>query len=538
MVSIRTTQPLELVCMDFLTLETSKGGYQHILVITDHFTRYAQAIPTKNQTAKTTAEALLHGFILHYGFPLRLHSDQGRNFEGKLIQELCKLTGISKSRTTPYHPSGNGQCERFNRTLLNMLGTLDPEKKTNWKDYVGTMVHAYNATRHDTTGQAPAFLMFGRQPRLAVDLIIGVPEEEERTYGQYVEALREKLKESYRIATGEIEKKQLSQKKGYDTKARAAVLNPGDRVLLKILAFEGKHKIADKWERDAYLVCDQPNQDIPVYVIQREDGTGKRKTIHRNNLLPISHLPIGEQPIPKPAKKKKKKPVTRRAQEEPEPEGDTESTSSSDSESSDLLIPPFPFKDVEPDPPQTEPVAEHREPPENQGDSGSEDTDTDTGESDNSSELQQEDEDHIQAEEGDDNQNQAEERDDDQNHAEDESAHGGSDQSEMEDHPSSDSSESEREEVEPAPEPQRPAPEPKQPAPEPQRRTSTRTRKPPQRYRPDDYVNFRCQDVSKRGRHQDWAEKANFLASLAARQTFTQLPDDVSRTILQIVADG
>jgi transposase InsO family protein len=92
--------------MDFLGLETSKGGYQYILVITDHFTKYALAVPTKNTTARTTAEAFLNNFVVHYGFPKRIHSDQGANFEGKLIKELCELAGMTKSRTTPYHPQG------------------------------------------------------------------------------------------------------------------------------------------------------------------------------------------------------------------------------------------------------------------------------------------------------------------------------------------------------------------------------------------------------------------------------------------------
>ena len=123
--SITTTQPLELVCMDYLKLEMSKGGYQYILVITDHFTRYALAIPTKNMTARTTAEAFFNNFVVHYGFPRRIHSDQGANFESKLIRELCSITGMTKSRTTPYHPMGNGVTERFNRTLLGLLGTFD-----------------------------------------------------------------------------------------------------------------------------------------------------------------------------------------------------------------------------------------------------------------------------------------------------------------------------------------------------------------------------------------------------------------------------
>ena len=117
LVSITTQQPLELVAMDLLTLEMSKGGFQNILVITDHFTKYAVAVPTKNQTAKTTADALFYNFIVHYGLPLRLHSDQGANYESKIIHELCQMSGISKSRTTPYHQSGNGLTERMQPML-------------------------------------------------------------------------------------------------------------------------------------------------------------------------------------------------------------------------------------------------------------------------------------------------------------------------------------------------------------------------------------------------------------------------------------
>ncbi len=72
MISITTSQPMELVCMDFLSLEESKGSYKNILVISDHFTRYAIAVPTRNQTAKTTANILFKQFICHYGFPQRI----------------------------------------------------------------------------------------------------------------------------------------------------------------------------------------------------------------------------------------------------------------------------------------------------------------------------------------------------------------------------------------------------------------------------------------------------------------------------------
>ena len=87
MESIRTTHPLELVCIDFLSLERSKGGYEHILVVTDHFTRYAQAYPTRDGRATTVARVLWEKFIVHYGIPERLHSDQGRCFDSLVIKK-------------------------------------------------------------------------------------------------------------------------------------------------------------------------------------------------------------------------------------------------------------------------------------------------------------------------------------------------------------------------------------------------------------------------------------------------------------------
>ena len=202
LVSINSTHPLELVCMDFLTLETSKGGYQYMLIITDHFTRYAQAIPTRNMTAKTTAEAFYNHFLMHYGIPLRIHSDQGANFESRLLRELCQILSMEKSRTTSYHPMGNGMCERFNRTLLNILGTLNPEQKKDWKNHVAPLVHAYKCTKHESTGYSPFYLMFGRESRLPIDLAFGVnTNKQHHSLISYAEGLRKRLQELYEIAT-------------------------------------------------------------------------------------------------------------------------------------------------------------------------------------------------------------------------------------------------------------------------------------------------------------------------------------------------
>jgi len=242
-------------------------------------------------TAKTTADVFFQNFIVHYGIPAKIHSDQGANFEGKLIKELRSITGMKKSRTTPYHPSGNGMCERFNRSLLNMLGTLPLNEKNDWKRNVGYLVHAYNSTRHETTGHSPFFLMYDRHPKLSMDLGFGLDSGVcHKSLLSYVSTLREKLKHSYDLARKFIASEQMDQKEQYDRKARAARVAPGDRVLVRVVAFDGKHKIANKWEDADYIVLCQPNPDVPVYVIRRSDGKGVQRTLHRNLLLPIDPI--------------------------------------------------------------------------------------------------------------------------------------------------------------------------------------------------------------------------------------------------------
>lgn len=291
LVNISSSQPLEILCLDYLTLEQSKGGYENILVITDHFTRYAQAIPTRNQSAKTTAKSLWDHFIQHYSFPSRIHCDQGRNFESRVIRELCNLAGVKKSRTTPYHPQGNGQCERFNQTLLNMLGTLEDEKKINWKSYVAPLVHAYNATKHESTGYSPHFLMFGWHPRLAIDAFLGsdVNYSCNTDRQSYVSGLKKRLQFAYKTAAKTAEKVNRRHKSRYDLKVRQSTLEPGDRILLKNVAFRGKHKLENKWGKEPYIVISRPDPEIPVYVIRQEHGR-IRKTVHRNMLLPITSV--------------------------------------------------------------------------------------------------------------------------------------------------------------------------------------------------------------------------------------------------------
>ena len=298
MVPITTTHPMELVCMDFLSLEPDSKNTTNILVITDHFTRYSQAYPTRDQKAKTVAKVLWEEFFIHYGFPERLHSDQGRDFEARLIKEMCELAGIRKSRTTPYHPQGNGQVERFNQTLISMLGTLDAEKKKSWRLHVRPLVHAYNCTKNNATGMSPYSLMFGREPRLPIDLQFGInnPPKNAVSHHQYIRDLKDRLKRAHELAAAQAAKSASYNKERYDRRVRDQALEAGDRVLVRNVGLTGKHKLADRWTTTCYHVVRRIADDMPVYVVRPEDG-GPDRTLHRNMLLPCGHLPDA-QPEP------------------------------------------------------------------------------------------------------------------------------------------------------------------------------------------------------------------------------------------------
>ena len=157
----------------------------------------AQAFPSKTQTALATAKLLWNNFLLHYGFPSKIITDQGRNFEIELIENLFQVAGVKKLRTSPYHSQKNGQCEHFNSTFLNMLGTLVPEQKKGWRSHVPALIHAYNCTKNTATGFSPYYLHFGREPRLPVDVEFGLQRGSQKgSPGEsgYVSQLRRGLK--------------------------------------------------------------------------------------------------------------------------------------------------------------------------------------------------------------------------------------------------------------------------------------------------------------------------------------------------------
>ena len=223
---ITATRPLEVVCVDFTVLEPSSDGRENVLVITDVFTKFTVAVVTRNQRAETVAKALVHEWFQRYGVPQRIHSDNGRNFESAIVTALSKLYHIKRSHTTPYHPIRNAQCERFNRTLHDLMHTLEAKKKRRWAVHLAEVVQAFNSTPHASTGYSPFYLMFGRDNRLPIDVLLGGEESSVAEDG-WVPQHHRRLREAYERAHTQMVDHADQRKALHDQRARELPLAVG-----------------------------------------------------------------------------------------------------------------------------------------------------------------------------------------------------------------------------------------------------------------------------------------------------------------------
>ena len=195
------------------------------------------------------------------------------------------MYGVTKSRTTAYHPQGNGQCERFNRTLHNLLRTLPPDQKKRWPEHLQELTFMYNCTPHSSTGLSPFYVFLGREPMLPVDLLLGSVGNEDKAVTPltpWVESHQRKLREAAEAAAKNIQKKSTSRCERVNLNTNDKGIAIGTRVLLRN-HLQGRNKIGDYWRTVPYKVISRPQTN--VYEVQLADGTGPTKWMTRTELF-------------------------------------------------------------------------------------------------------------------------------------------------------------------------------------------------------------------------------------------------------------
>ena len=171
-----------------------------------------------------------------------------------------------------------------------MLGTLPSHAKKNWQEWITTLTHAYNCAVSPVTGFSPYFLMFGRNPKLPLDIDLGIPtmEQEPTSQQNYAQKLCSKLQWTYQNVQENNKKESEHHKRYYDQKMRCMRLEPNDVVMVRVKALTGDHKIADQWEDIPHLVIDQLG-DQPVFKVQPITAISDTdiRVLHRNMLFPL-----------------------------------------------------------------------------------------------------------------------------------------------------------------------------------------------------------------------------------------------------------
>lgn len=192
-------RPWQRVAVDLVgPLPETPRKNKWILVLTDHFTRWQDALPIPDGTTPVVAKALDSRIFCYFGIPEQLHSDQGSQFESGLMRELCQLWGVKKTRTTPYHPQGNGMVERQNRTLGDSLRSkLLGADQTDWDQLLPNLMRSFRATPHSTTQETPNYLMFGRETRVPDGLLFDVPLSAPQPVEQYAVDLQRRLQQAH-----------------------------------------------------------------------------------------------------------------------------------------------------------------------------------------------------------------------------------------------------------------------------------------------------------------------------------------------------
>ena len=166
-----------------------------VLVLVDYATRYPEAVPLCNISAKSVAQALFQ-VISRVGIPKEILTDQGTSFMSRTLRELYELLGIQYIKTSMYHPQTDGLLERFNRTLKSMIRKFVHDDSRNWDKWLVPLLFAVREVPQASTGFSPFELLFGRKPRGVLDLIKENWEEgpsPSKSEIQYVMDLRAKL---------------------------------------------------------------------------------------------------------------------------------------------------------------------------------------------------------------------------------------------------------------------------------------------------------------------------------------------------------
>ena len=227
--------PFHRVAVDILQLPLTANGNSYVAVFMDYLTKWPEAFAIPDQKAETIAKLFVENIVCRHGIPEELLSDRGANFLSGLIQETCRLLGVKKINTSGYHPQTDGLVEKFNSTLINMIAKSCDVQDRDWDVHLPYLLFAYRVSSQESTRESPFFLLYGRDARTPTETALShVRSPYVVDLDEYKEGLLESLTLAWKLASENVEKSQVAQKKAYDRKTKEVDLRAGERVMVRM----------------------------------------------------------------------------------------------------------------------------------------------------------------------------------------------------------------------------------------------------------------------------------------------------------------
>ena len=164
--SIESSEFNEMVQIDHQKICMTDSGYDRVLVMIDHFTKYGEAVPSITASSGEKCDHLINTWIVRNRCPMTLQSDNGTAFVGGFTKELMRCSQVAQAHSTTYHPQTNGLEKRQNWTLVSILRVYCSRYMTDWYRYLPQVMGAYNSKQHSTTGFSPHMMLTGHEKSL------------------------------------------------------------------------------------------------------------------------------------------------------------------------------------------------------------------------------------------------------------------------------------------------------------------------------------------------------------------------------------
>jgi hypothetical protein len=235
-------EPWHTIGVDIMgPFPTTQRQKQYLLVVVDYFTRWVELFPLRTTTSNDIATILIDEIICRWGCPTHILSDNGPQFISELFTNICSSLGIRNKNTSNYHPQTN-MTERVNRNLKPMIAQYAQENPHSWDKHLSKLALSIRTSVNETTGDTPAFLNFGRDPKLPLDLLLTTPNQNtpltptslSHEIEEYKRHLQHQLHVAHQIANEHNEVRKIQQKQRYDKHTSKRSFKEGQLVWVSI----------------------------------------------------------------------------------------------------------------------------------------------------------------------------------------------------------------------------------------------------------------------------------------------------------------